>query len=62
MVILSLEPKSQLRQFSSSTGTRVVSAPPMVVGWATSSSAKAAGTSVQTSTAASTSAAARRAI
>ena len=56
MVMVSLEPKSHARQFSSSAGIRVVSAPPMVV------AAEAAGASTQThSAAASTNAAARRA-
>jgi len=61
-VMVSPEPKSQLRQFSSSAGIRVVLAPPMVTAppdTAASSAASAAGAHRQ-STAASTSAAARR--
>ena len=54
MVMVSLVPKSHARQFSSSAGIRVVSAPPIVV------AAEAAGVSTQThSAAASTNAAAR---
>ena len=53
--MVSEEPNSHARQFSSSAGIRVVSAPPMVT------AAEAAGASTQThSTAASTNAAARR--
>ena len=71
--MVSFEPNSQLRQFSSSAGSRVVSAPPMVVGTVLtasvtaspsgvpSSSANAAGMAPTSSTAASKSAAARRA-
>ena len=64
MVMVSPEPKSQLRQFSSASGIRVVLAPPMVVapaGRVSPSAAKAAGTAMQSSTTASISAAHRRA-
>ena len=53
--------KSQLRQFSSSSGIRVVFAPPMVVAPGAASSANAAGTATHSITAASTSAVRRRA-